>query len=99
MSTQTDHIEFYNKLDETGEEIVRVNIAKNIYAKNTPLAETWLQKLQDEKTASFENETLDVAKSANELAGKALASNRRSEIAAWIAAIAAVIAVIAAFLK
>jgi predicted RNA-binding protein len=110
MSTQTDPVEFYETLEDAGEDTVRANLAKNVYAKKSELVHVWLRSKEDERSSADEErreareeETLSLARSAkdaadeaNRIASKAFRSNVRSERAARVAAIAAIVAAIAA---
>ena len=80
--------DLFKKLEETGEEKVRQNLASDVYGpKKIPLVNEWLRKQEAERSsnqASIENIRQD----------KGLEITRSSRNAAYIAAFCAVIAVI-----
>ena len=94
--------ELWQKLDEAGFSKVKQNHSLGLYSgKNKTYVEEWLRLKTEETEAdrlsrkeSLETEAIVIAKDANLIASNALRSNKRSERAAWIAAIAAIIAAI-----
>ncbi len=80
-----DAFEFWQKLEQDGEEVVRRRLAEGVYAKKKrDLAEEWLRKRDRDQDQKRHDEIAAVAKSA--------------KLAAWVAAIAAILSAIAAIL-
>lgn len=80
-----DASEFWEKLENEGEDTVRRRLAEGVYgAKKKPLVEEWLKKKDFERDIDKNKDLFHVAKSAKR--------------AAWVAAIAACISAIAAFI-
>ena len=80
-----DSIEFWEKLEQEGEGTVRRRLAEGVYGvKKQPLVEEWLKKKDFERGIARHEDLFIVAKSAKR--------------AAWVAAIAACISAIAAFI-
>jgi hypothetical protein len=76
----TDEESFRKSLNELGEEAVKRNLARSAYEpRKTAIAELWLADRDDERMERFNVEGLKIARSSKD--------------AAWVAAIAAIIAV------
>lgn len=99
-----DPLHLYPKLEEMGEQEVRIQLARGIFgADSRPLIQEWLDgkdkaqsALSSAKRDAREEETLSIAKDANRIASDAALSARLSaRWAMWAAIIATVAAIIA----
>jgi len=80
-----DASEFWQKLEQDGEEVVRRRIAEGVYAKKKrDLVEEWLRKRDLDRDQKRHNEVAVIARSAKR--------------AAWVAASGAILSAIAAIL-
>lgn len=80
-----DASEFWQKLEQDGEEVVRRRLAEGVYAKKKrDLVEEWLRKRDLDRDQKRHDEVAAIAISAKR--------------AAWVAAIAAILSAIAAIL-
>ena len=65
MAVDKDRL--YKKLEHVGEQVVRENLANNVYGENRRgLVEEWLEQFQDQDEA-VEEEALELVREASEL--------------------------------
>lgn len=101
----SDHQAFFAELDAKGEEAVRVDLAKGVYASgnSSQLVHEWLsskerarESASSAKRDAREEETLSIAREANSIAREALHNSRCANHIAIAAAIFAALATIIA---
>ncbi len=111
MSPPLDPDEFFAKLEETGEDVVRAHLAQRIYGgSREPLVEEWLRRKEQERNDSSEREQIAIAReaaaaardsadAARDSAAEAKEVNRFAKQANTIAKIAIAVAAIAAIMS
>lgn len=98
-----DHIAFFAKLEARGEEAVRIDFAKGIYAgTKARLVQDWLRKVGEEREAAFlarsearEDESLSISRKALSTSKEANDISRSAKKWAVIAIIVSTISAIA----
>jgi len=93
---EVDHIAFFAKLEDKGEDAVRIDFAKGIYAgTKASLVQDWLRNLDEKREAAFlarsearEDESLSISR-------KALRNSERANTIAISAIVLSIITAIA----
>ena len=92
--------ELEKKLEETGEEQVRKNLAQGIYGdlgnlqSKAPLVRTWLDKKDSQRQESKVKEELNISKEANRIAKESNEIARSAKNASWLAIAISIVSMI-----
>ena len=97
--------EFEKRLEVTGKEQVRKNLAQGIYGdlgnlrSKAPLVKNWLAKKDNQRQEAKVKEELNISKEANSIAKESNEIAKSAKSAAWMAVSISIIAILIAIFK
>lgn len=92
--------EFEKKIEATGEEQVRKNLAQGIYGNpgdprsKAPLVQNWLDKKDSQREEVKVKEELNISKEANRIAKESNEIARSAKNASWLAIAISIVSII-----